>query len=82
EMRGSIIECMAEAIEQSRFVLICMSSNYKKSTNCKAEAEYAFNRKSKIIPLIVEPQYKADGWLGFLAGSKIYVDFADKEGEE
>ncbi|CAF4976997.1 unnamed protein product, partial [Rotaria sp. Silwood1] len=42
----------------------------------------AFNRKSKIIPLIVEPQYKADGWLGFLAGSKIYVDFADKEGEE
>ncbi|CAF4070923.1 unnamed protein product, partial [Rotaria sp. Silwood1] len=64
------------------FVLICMSSNYKKSTNCKAEAEYAFNRKSKIIPLIVEPQYKADGWLGFLAGSKIYVDFADKEGEE
>ncbi|CAF1549758.1 unnamed protein product, partial [Rotaria sp. Silwood1] len=78
EMRGSIIESMAEAIEQSRFVLICMSSNYKKSTNCKAEAEYAFNRKSKIIPLIVEPQYKADGWLGFLAGSKIYVDFADK----
>ncbi|CAF1468349.1 unnamed protein product [Rotaria sordida] len=82
EMRGSIIECMAEAIEQSRFVLICMSSNYKKSTNCKAEAEYAFNRKSKIIPLIVEPEYKADGWLGFLAGSKIYIDFADKEGEE
>ncbi|CAF1479369.1 unnamed protein product, partial [Rotaria sordida] len=58
------------------------SSNYKKSTNCKAEAEYAFNRKSKIIPLIVEPEYKADGWLGFLAGSKIYIDFADKEGEE
>ncbi|CAF4322259.1 unnamed protein product, partial [Rotaria sordida] len=26
EMRGSIIECMAEAIERSRFVLICMSS--------------------------------------------------------
>ncbi|CAF3736935.1 unnamed protein product [Rotaria sordida] len=82
EMRGSIIECMAEAIERSRFVLICMSSNYKNSTNCKAEAEYAFNRKSKIIPLIVEPQYKADGWLGFLAGSKIYVNFADKEEEE
>ncbi|CAF4355603.1 unnamed protein product, partial [Rotaria sp. Silwood2] len=25
EMRGSIIECMAEAIEKSRYVLICMS---------------------------------------------------------
>jgi hypothetical protein len=82
EMHGSIIERMAEAIEQSRFVLICMSSNYKKSTNCKAEAEYAFNRKSKIVPLLVEPKYQADGWLGFLAGSKIYVDFAEKEDEE
>jgi hypothetical protein len=59
-----------------------MSSNYKNSINCKAEAEYAFNRKSKIVPLIVEPKYTADGWLGFLAGSKIYVDFADKEDEE
>ncbi len=82
EMHGSIIERMAEAIEQAKVVLICMSSNYKNSTNCKAEAEYAFNRKSNIVPLVVEPQYKADGWLGFMAGSKIYVDFADKEGEE
>ncbi|CAF3382852.1 unnamed protein product [Rotaria socialis] len=82
EMRGSIIESMAEAIENSKFVLLCMSSNYKKSINCKAEAEYAFNQHSKIIPLIVEPKYKADGWLGFMAGSKIYVDFADKEDEE
>ncbi len=82
EMHGSIIERMAEAIEQARFILICMSSNYKNSINCKAEAEYAFSRKSNIVPLIVEPHYKADGWLGFLAGSKIYVDFADKEGEE
>ncbi|CAM4762278.1 unnamed protein product [Rotaria magnacalcarata] len=82
EMRGSIIESMAEAVEQSKFVLVCMSSNYKKSINCKAEAEYAFSRHSKIIPLMVEPNYKADGWLGFMAGSKIYVDFAGKEGEE
>jgi hypothetical protein len=82
EMHGSIIESMAEAIEQARFIIICMSSNYKNSINCKAEAEYAFSQKSKIVPLIVEPKYKADGWLGFLAGSKIYVDFADKEEEE
>jgi hypothetical protein len=82
EMRGSIVESMAEAVENSRCVLICMSSNYKASTNCQAEAEYAFNRKSKIIPLMVEKDYKPDGWLGFMAGSKLYVDFADKEDEE
>ncbi|CAF4017610.1 unnamed protein product [Adineta steineri] len=82
EMRGSIVECMAEAIEHSKCVLICMSSDYKSSTNCQAEAEYAFNRKSKMIPLMVEKDYKPDGWLGFMAGSKLYVDFADKEDEE
>jgi hypothetical protein len=82
EMRGSIIESMAEAVENSKCVLICMSSDYKASTNCQAEAEYAFNRKSKMIPLMVEKEYKPDGWLGFMAGSKIYVDFADKEDEE
>ena len=82
EMHGSIIESMAAAIEQARFVLLCMSSNYKNSINCKAEAEYAFNRKSKIVPLIVEPKYRADGWLGFMAGSKIYVDFTEKDEEE
>ncbi|CAF2862596.1 unnamed protein product [Rotaria sp. Silwood2] len=82
EMRGSIVESMAEAVEDSRIILICMSSNYKMSTNCQAEAEYAFNRKSKIIPLKVEKDYTPDGWLGFMAGSKIYIDFADKEDEE
>ncbi|CAF1247868.1 unnamed protein product, partial [Rotaria sordida] len=82
EMCGSIVESMAEAVENSRIILICMSSNYKMSTNCQAEADYAFNRKSKIIPLKVEKDYTPDGWLGFMAGSKIYIDFADKEDEE
>ena len=82
EMHGSIVESMSEAVENSGIVLLCMSSNYKMSVNCQAEAEYAFNRKSKIIPLMVEKDYKPDGWLGFMAGSKLYIDFADKEDEE
>ncbi|CAF4163839.1 unnamed protein product [Rotaria sp. Silwood2] len=30
----------------------------------------------KIVPLIVEPKYTADGWLGFIAGNKVFVNFA------
>ncbi|UJR19088.1 hypothetical protein I4U23_022219 [Adineta vaga] len=82
EMRGSIIESMAEAVENSKCVLFCISSDYKSSANCQAEAEYAYNRKSKMIPIIVEKDYKPDGWLGFMVGSKIYIDFAGKEDEE
>lgn len=69
------MNAMAEAVENSEFVLMCMSESYKKSTYCQAEAEYAFNCKRRIVPLIVRPKYRADGWLGFLLGSRIYIDF-------
>ncbi|CAF1324547.1 unnamed protein product, partial [Didymodactylos carnosus] len=74
-MFGSTIERMAEAIERSSFILMSMSSSYKKSPNCQAEAEYAYRRNRCIIPLIGEPNYRADGWLGFIAGSKMYIRF-------
>jgi hypothetical protein len=66
---------MAEAVENSEFVLLCMSDSYKQSTYCQAEAEYAFGCKRRLVPLIVRPGYKADGWLGFMIGSRIYIDF-------
>jgi hypothetical protein len=59
-----------------------MSSGYKRSLNCQAEAEYAYKRKKKIIPLILGSKYKADGWLGLIAGNKIYINFADITNEE
>ena len=69
------MNAMAEAVENSEFIIMCMSASYKQSTYCQAEAEYAFNCKRRIVPLIVRPNYRADGWLGFLLGSRIYVDF-------
>ena len=66
---------MAEAVENSEFVLLCMSDSYKQSTYCQAEAEYAFGCKRRLLPLIVRPGYRPDGWLGFMIGSRIYVDF-------
>jgi hypothetical protein len=69
------MSAMAHAVENSEFVLICMSNSYKQSTYCQAEAEYAFGCKRRLLPLIVRPNYRADGWLGFLIGSRIYIDF-------
>ena len=39
------------------------------------EAEYAFQLKKPIIPLMMENNYTADGWLGFIVGSKLWIDF-------
>jgi len=69
------MQAMADAVENSEFVILCMSDSYKRSVYCQAEAEYAFNCKRRLLPLIVRQEYRPDGWLGLLLGSRIYVDF-------
>lgn len=63
-IHGSSLESMAQAIEESHVVIVGMTENYKMSTFCRAEAEYAFQLNKKIVPLILQPNYKPDGWLG------------------
>ena len=74
-MFGSTIHAMATAIESSSIILVCMSQSYKQSAYCRSEAEYAFTRQRKIIPLLLENKYRPDGWLGLICASKLYVDF-------
>ncbi|CAF0705631.1 unnamed protein product [Brachionus calyciflorus] len=82
DIHGSSLEAMAKAIEESKCVLMCMTENYKQSSNCRAEAEYAFQLNKPIIPLIMEAGYKPDGWLGIILGSKIFVNFLKYEYDE
>jgi hypothetical protein len=34
--------------------------------------------KKRIIPLKMESGYKADGWLGFIIGARLFFDFGGK----
>ena len=43
-----------------------------------SEAEYTFQRQKPIIPLKMELDYKPDGWLGILVGTKLFYDFSGK----
>jgi len=64
DISGSSLESMANAIENSFCILVCMTEKYKQSPNCRVEGEYAFQLNRPIIPLIMQPNYKPDGWLG------------------
>ncbi|CAF1641354.1 unnamed protein product, partial [Rotaria magnacalcarata] len=75
QMHGNVMDAMAQAIEQSNTVIICMSEQYRKSNYCRAEAQYAFQRERKIVPILLQKQYKPDGWLLFIIGQLLYVDF-------
>lgn len=81
-IHGSSLEAMAKAIEESKCVLMCMTEKYKLSSNCRAEAEYAFQLNKPIIPLIMQQNYKPDGWLGIILGSKIFVNFTKYDYQE
>jgi hypothetical protein len=75
------MSAMADAVENSEFVIMCMSDSYKQSTYCQAEAEYAFKCKRRLLPLVMRPGYKPNGWLGFMIGTRLYVDFGRFEFE-
>ncbi|KAL4217626.1 hypothetical protein ACF0H5_022368 [Mactra antiquata] len=77
-MGGSTLESMANAVEDADIVLMCMSSKYKTSLPCRAEAEYAYQTKKTIIPLKMEKGYYPDGWLGFILGTKLFFEFSGK----
>jgi hypothetical protein len=57
EIHGSSLESMANAIETSEYILMCVTEKYRQSLNCQAEAQYAFKLKKNIIPLIFEKGY-------------------------
>ena len=78
QMGGSTLEAMAKAVENASVVLICVSQQYKESPNCRSEAEYAYQLRKDIIPLMMQHSYRGDGWLGLLVGTKLWFDFQSK----
>ncbi|CAF1360613.1 unnamed protein product, partial [Didymodactylos carnosus] len=76
---GSQMQEMANAIENSEFVFICMSDTYKQSAYCQSEAHYAYERRCQLIPLKVIEKYRPDGWLGFIISGLLYVDFSKRD---
>ena len=79
QMHGNVMDAMAQAIERSHTVVICMSEQYRRSNYCRAEAHYAFQRQLKIVPILLQEHYQPDGWLLFLIGQLLYVDFTKHE---
>lgn len=74
QMGGSTLEAMAKAVENASVVLICVSQKYKESPNCRSEAEYAYQLRKDIIPLMMQRDYRPDGWLGMILGTKLWID--------
>lgn len=76
DMHGSSLAAMANAVEKSYCVLMCVTEKYRGSLNCQAEAQYAFKLNKPIIPLIMQQGCEnITGWLGIIMGDKIFINF-------
>ncbi|CAF2757806.1 unnamed protein product [Rotaria sp. Silwood2] len=71
----SVLTAMSNAINDSECIILCMSDSYKRSSACQSEASYAYKLKRRMIPLIMRKEFKPDGWLQVLIGSRLYINF-------
>ena len=54
---------MSDAVDNAEVMLYAVSEKYKESGNCRLEANYAHQQDVEMIPLMVQEDYKAKGWL-------------------
>jgi calmodulin len=82
DVRGSVLDEVAADIDRSGAVLVSLSHKYKENPNCRAQAEYAHGIDKPIIPLRLEQDCEADGWLEPVCGDSLVYDFSDPENYE
>lgn len=76
-MKGSTVDAMAQAVEDSALLIMTVSDKYKESANCRLEAQYALQLGKPIVFLMMQKDYRPSGWLGLLMGAKMWYDFTD-----
>ena len=60
-MQGNIIQCMSKGIDDSAVFVACITKSYKEKVggsnmadNCQKEFMYAYNRQTKMLPVVME----------------------------
>ena len=76
KMSGDIYASMADAVDNSDCILLCISESYFNSVNCQREARYAADRHRLIIPIKVTPKYEPVKWLGLIIAGKLYFNLS------
>jgi len=71
------VDDMVEGLINACAVLVDVSPQYKESANCRTEGQYALQLGIPVIPMRMEANYKANGWLSLLSSGTKCHDFFD-----
>ena len=80
-MRRNVYDSMAEGVTGAGCVVAFMSAEYERSENCRLELQYAKQLGRPIVPVLMEREYTAAGWLGIVtAGAPVWTPLFDPAG--
>eukprot|EP01050_Picozoa_sp_SAG11_P000358 SAG11_NODE_10_length_27955_cov_15.365235_10_plen_76_part_00 len=61
-----IYDSMAAGVQNAAAVVCFMSKKYENSVNCALELKFAAQNGVPLVPVLMEPGFRAGGWLGIL----------------
>ena len=63
-------------------MLFAVSLAYKESASCRLEANYGMQNECDMIALMLQKDYKANGWLGLILGTRLWYGFWDADEDD
>ena len=72
-MKSDIYDSMAEGVQGAACVICFMTQAYQDSANCKLELKFAQQSGVPIIPVMMQPNFAAKGWLGILTSGSVWT---------
>merc|ERR1719272_1159826 len=77
-MKSNIYDSMAEGLQGAACVVCFMTQAYQDSANCKLELQFAQQSGVPIIPVMMQANFAAKGWLGILTSGSIWTPMHDR----
>lgn len=77
-MKSDIYDSMAEGVQGAACVVCFMTQAYQDSANCKLELKFAQQSGVPIIPVMMEANFSAKGWLAILTAGSIWTPMYEK----
>ena len=80
-LQGHLVDGMADAIEKSKVILVCLSEKYFSSKNCKLELEYAHEMEKQIVVVKLDPllTLTGHGALSMILAKQLYLENDNEE---
>ena len=77
-MKSDIYDSMAEGVQGAACIICFMTQAYQDSANCKLELKFAQQSGVPIIPVMMQANFTAKGWLGILTSGSIWTPMYDR----